>query len=96
VRGGEVVAGVGVVPRWLLPRPRFPRGSFDAYVLNVYTEPAHRRRGLARRLMREVLAWARRKGAAIVSLHASDAGRPVYEGLGFKEGREMRIRLKGR
>ena len=90
---GEVVAGAGVIPRRLLPRPRAPRGGMEAYVLNVYTEPEHRRRGLAKRLMREVLAWARRQKAVQVSLHASDAGRPVYEGLGFKAGREMRVRL---
>ena len=85
----EIVAGAGVIPRLLLPRPRAPRGGIEAYVLNVYTEPAHRRRGLAKRLMRAVLAWARREKAVQVSLHASDAGRPVYEGLGFEAGREI-------
>jgi GNAT superfamily N-acetyltransferase len=94
--GGKVVAGAGVVPRPLLPRPWSPRGGFEAYVLNVFTEPEHRGRGLARRLMREVLAWARREGAALVSLHASDMARPIYEGLGFKEGREMRLVMKKR
>ena len=92
--GGEVVAGAGVVPRRLLPRPGVPRGGVEAYLLNVFTEEAHRRRGLARRLVKAVLAWARREGAAIVSLHASDMGRSVYEGLGFVPNpREMRLRL---
>ncbi len=94
--GGEVVAGAGVVTRPLLPRPWAPRGGFEAYVLNVFTEPEHRGRGVARRVMREVLAWARREGAALVSLHASDMGRPIYEGLGFKEGCEMRLVMRKR
>ena len=93
-RDGEVVAGAGVVLRPLLPRPSAPRGGREAYVLNVFTEPGHRRRGLACRLVREILSWARREGAVRVSLHASDQGRPVYEALGFRPTREMRIVLK--
>ena len=49
----------------------------------MYTEPEHRRRGLARRLMAEMIAWCRAAGLGSVSLHASDAGRPLYEALGF-------------
>ena len=92
--GGEVVAGAGVVPRPLLPRPGAPRGGLDAYVLNVFTEPAHRGRGLAKRLMREILGWSRGKRAVQVTLHASNMGRPVYESVGFEpRSGEMRIRL---
>ncbi len=92
-REGEVVAGAGVVLRPVLPRPWAPRGGVEAHVLNVFTEPEHRRRGLARRLTREVLAWARREKVAVVTLHASDMGRPVYESLGFTQTREMQVLL---
>jgi len=86
---GAVVAGAGLVLRALLPRPGHLDGGVDAYVLNVYTEPAHRRRGLARALMEEVLAHCRAAGAARVTLHASDEGRPLYTALGFAATNEM-------
>jgi len=33
------------------------------------------------------------EGYAVVFLHASDAGRPLYEELGFRATNEMRLRL---
>src|SRR5438132_12922596 len=39
---GGVVAGVGVFLRRLLPRFRNLSGRPEAYLLNVYTEPAYR------------------------------------------------------
>src|SRR5689334_16489411 len=48
--GGAVAAGVGLwlmewPPHWIDP------GARRGYLLNVYTHPEHRRRGLARRLV---------------------------------------------
>jgi len=88
-RDGVVVAGAGVIVRQLLPRPGYPGGGREAYVLNVYTEPAHRRRGLARSLMHTVLEWCRVEGLARVALTASDEGRRLYESLGFEAVSEM-------
>ena len=62
--------------------------------MNVYTEPAHRRRGLSRRLMSELIAWCRAHGITRITLHASTDGRPLYEGLGFTPTNEMRLVLK--
>lgn len=87
---GAVAAGGGLVLRPLLPRPGHPEGGSEAYVLNVYTEPAHRHRGLARRLMAAILGWCDAAGVSRVSLHASDDGRPLYVDLGFAPTNEMR------
>jgi GNAT superfamily N-acetyltransferase len=92
--GGEVVSGVGAFLHRLLPRGRELGLRQEAYVLNVYTEPAHRRRGLSRRLMRELIEWCRAHGITRVTLHASDAGRPLYEGLDFAPTNEMRLVLR--
>lgn len=86
-----VIAGGGVVVRGLLPRPGSPHGDEEAYVLNVYTESEHRRRGLARCLMQEILAWCRARAITRIALHASDDGRPLYESLGFMQTNEMRL-----
>ena len=87
--GDNVAAGLGV---WLKPiHPGLRSDRLDVpYVLNVFTEPGHRGRGLARLLMGEVLAWAASNGHPVVELHASDDGRHLYETLGFQQTNEMR------
>jgi GNAT superfamily N-acetyltransferase len=62
-----------------------------ALVVNVFTEPAWRRRGIAELLMRRLLAWAREERLDRVVLHASAEGRPLYERLGFVPTNEMRL-----
>lgn len=93
---GQVVAGGGIILRRLLPRPGSLEGGVEAYILNVYTEPEHRGRGLARMVMRALLAWCEERRVARVSLHASDAGRPRYESLGFTATKEMKLREASR
>ena len=92
----SVIAGAGVQRRRV---PPFPSGSGptsriatgrQALVLNVYTEPGWRRRGVARALLQAVLAWARESGVESLVLHASDQGRALYEQLGFAATNEMR------
>ncbi len=97
-RRQEIVAGAGVQVRRVLPLPRrWADGRVDValgcqgLVLNVYTEPAFRRRGLARRLMQEILAWTRKERFDSLVLHAAPEGRPLYEQLGFVSTNEMRF-----
>lgn len=88
-----IVAGAGAQVRHTLPHPRGVAGvaqAPQAIVLNVYTETAWRRRGLAELLMQRVIAWAAEAGMHTLVLHASDAGRPLYERLGFAATNEMR------
>ncbi len=87
---GHIAAGGGLVLRPLLPRPGYHDGGAEAYVLNVYTEPAHRRLGLARSLMDAIIAWCDAERVSRISLHASDDGRPLYARLGFATTNEMR------
>jgi predicted GNAT family acetyltransferase len=63
-------------------------------IINVYTEPEARRQGLARRLMSLMIQWLKEQGFKSVVLHASDAGRHLYEELGFVPTNEMRLCLK--
>jgi GNAT superfamily N-acetyltransferase len=86
---GEVVAGGGLMISQLLPRPGAIDGGVQAMILNVYCEPEHRRRGLARALMGAMLEWCKRERIAKVVLHASQDGRPLYESLGFVQTNEM-------
>ena len=92
--GGEVVGGAGLQLRELLPRPalggRRLVGGPQGLILNVFTERAWRRRGVAAALMRELLQWCRAHGIESLVLHASADGRPLYEKLGFTPTNEMR------
>ncbi len=64
--------------------------GMQGVVLNVYTEPAWRRRGLAALLMGHVLDWAKANGVKSLVLHASREARLLYEKLGFVPTNEMR------
>jgi GNAT superfamily N-acetyltransferase len=93
VDGDHVIAGGAVI---ISPWPAHP---YDlecrrATILNVYTDPEYRRRGIAGKLMRTIIAWCQREGFARVTLHASDDGRHLYESLGFEPSNEMRLRLR--
>lgn len=94
-RPGEIVAGAGIQIRKLLPRPLSGGGGIrlgpEAIVLNVFTERAWRRQGIAELLLRHVIEWAKGHGIARLVLHASPDGRPLYERLGFVPTNEMRF-----
>ncbi len=91
---GSVVGGAGL---WLMDWPPHlvGRQARRGNLLNVYVAPAHRRQGLARRLMQAALGWCRANTLDVVILHASEYGRPLYEALGFTPTNEMRLVLAG-
>ncbi len=92
-KGGRV-AGSGAI--WLapqLPRPGRLSGRRLPYIHSMYTDPAFRARGVASRLVRTMVCWARARGYARIYLHASPMGRSVYARLGFVAGNEMRLEL---
>ena len=89
---GTVAAGLGL---WLMDWPPhvLGGGSRRGNIVNVYTEMAHRRRGLARLLLNAALEWCRANSVDVVILHASKEGRHLYESVGFEPTNEMRLVL---
>lgn len=63
----------------------------DAGFLFVATVPDARQRGLAAALMRRALVDARARGMRTGSLLATEAGRPLYARLGFRDLGEARL-----
>ncbi len=90
---GLVAAGIGL---WLIDWPPtiLSTSTYRGYILNVYTDPAHRKKGLARRLTQTALDWCRSNNINVIVLHASQYGRPLYESLGFSANNEMRLILE--
>jgi GNAT superfamily N-acetyltransferase len=74
------------------PKPLQPDGCFG-YLSSMYVMPDHRRRGLAGRLTRAVVDCAHELGLTWVMLHASPAGRQIYEAAGFTEFDEMGLHV---
>ena len=60
-------------------------GQDLAWIGMVLVEPAHRRRGIATRLMEAATEYLSSAGIATIKLDATPAGHLVYETLGFKE-----------
>jgi GNAT superfamily N-acetyltransferase len=92
-----IVAGAGVQRRQVPPHPCRPSrdGVFakgrHAIVLNVFTEPEWRNRGIAELLMVQIIRWAREEKLDRLVLHASAQARSLYERMGFVPTNEMRF-----
>ena len=90
---GAPVAGIGLMLIDWPPHPEHPAQDKRGYVLNVYVEPSHRSRGLARELMKLAEAELLGRGAGYGVLHATEKGRPLYQGLGWTGTTEMAKKL---
>nr|WP_315597114.1 GNAT family N-acetyltransferase [uncultured Cupriavidus sp.] len=89
MNGRRPVAGIGLMLIDWPPHPAHPEQSRRGYVLNVYVEPLHRKRGLARQLMAMAEAEFAQRGVAFAVLHATEAGRPLYQRQGWRQTSEM-------
>ena len=74
---------------WAAESSENPSLGQRGYVLNVFVEPAYRRRGLASALMKLAEVEFARRGVSFAVLHATQAGKPVYEALGWAATTEM-------
>ncbi|MEU9561383.1 GNAT family N-acetyltransferase [Streptomyces sp. NPDC048161] len=80
---GLAACGIGTVEQ-RLPGPHLRNGRIGQ-VIGVVTDPAYRRLGHSRSVMRGLLDWFRASGVARVDLYASSGGEPLYRELGFTD-----------
>lgn len=64
--------------------PSFLSGKTGT-VMNVYTLPEYRKRGIAGKLMKMLLAEAKSRSLDFVELKATDSGHSLYKSLGFED-----------
>jgi GNAT superfamily N-acetyltransferase len=70
-------------PHYLDPHP------IRAYLLNFYTAPEARGRGLATQLLQHAVDECKKANVGVITLHASKFGKPIYEKFGFTLNNEM-------
>lgn len=85
----EMVACAGGLIREEYIFPLSEEKSLFGWVIAVYTLPAHRKNGLASRLVEEVCNWLKDQGAVRARLWSSTSARGIYEELGFKNMMDM-------
>ena len=81
---GSPAGSAAVIVRNGPPNLRDVTGR-EAYLLNVYTLPEHRRKGLATGLTEKALEWCASQGIRRISLHATGDGARIYERFGFRD-----------
>lgn len=65
-----------------LPSPDNPSGRC-AYLMNIYVREPYRRRGIGHAIVSQLLTEAKKQGCGKIYLETTDAGRPIYQSLGF-------------
>lgn len=66
----------------VMPTYHNPSGK-KAYIMNMYTNPKYRRKGIAYKTLDMLIKEIKSKGISSISLEATDMGRPLYEKYGF-------------
>ena len=92
-QGTTKVAGIGVMLLDWPPHPNHPHEGQRGYIFNLFVEPEHRRKGIAKHLMQLAYEAARSRGVSYLTLHATEQGRPLYESDGWKITNEMSLKL---
>lgn len=80
--GGQFAGAGGISFFQVMPTVHNPSG-WKAYIMNMYTSPKHRRRGIARHTLSLLVKEARSRKITHISLEATSMGRPLYLDYGF-------------
>lgn len=89
----DKVIGAGSICYYsVMPTCCNPTGK-KAYVMNMYTAPEYRRKGIASVVLDKLVKEALDKGITDIGLESTDMGRPLYEKYGF-EGVDAEMKLR--
>ncbi|MCE3226212.1 MAG: family N-acetyltransferase [Bacteroidetes bacterium] len=62
------------------------------YIMSIYTDPGHRKKGYSTNILNHLIATAKEMGCTAFELHATPEGAPVYEKNGFLKHNEPTYR----
>lgn len=78
----------------VMPTCHNPSGR-KAYIMNLFTRPDYRKKGIATKLLDFIINEVKSREIRIVTLEATEMGRPLYEKYGFvKLNDEMEFEIK--
>lgn len=80
--GEEVMGCGGICIYQEMPSPDNPTGQC-AYLMNIYTRPQFRGRGVGEKIVRWLLDQATQRGIIKIYLETSASGRKLYQKIGF-------------
>ncbi len=92
-RDGEVVASAVALLQRRLPTPGTPSGTYG-WLEQVATRPEAQGGGLASACVEACLDWLREQGVREVQMQSTEAGEPLYRGLGFTDDPQARLVLR--
>ena len=82
--GDKFIGAGGVSFYQVMPTYHNTSGK-KAYIMNMYTNPNYRRKGIAYKTLDMLVEAAKERGIKQISLEATDMGRPLYEKYGFTQ-----------
>ena len=95
---GEVVSYGGMILK-KIPGDLNQFSYLEGDILNMYTLPEYRRKGISSLILENLLAEAEKMGVSKVALHCSKDGEPLYRKYGFSDPvypyLELPIKAKG-
>jgi GNAT superfamily N-acetyltransferase len=69
-------------------------GGKTGTLMNVFTYPEYRKKGIAKRLIKEIIKEAKEKEVGFIDLMATEAGYNLYKHLGFNDSKDKGMWLK--
>ncbi len=96
-KAGDKVVSVAYLHIIEMPANSLLLNGLYGEVLNVYTEPEYRGKGICTKLMNNLVEYGKKAGLGRIDLSATDDGYPIYAKIGFKDKehryRDMRYKL---
>ena len=82
---GETIISFGAMVIKRIPGDSSKPLYLEGDILNMYTIPDERRKGISSLILQELINEARRRGISKISLHTSKDGEKLYRKFGFSE-----------
>lgn len=80
----DIIVATGGMSVWQHPGNFINYEGRKGYIMNMYTMPEYRRRGICTELLTRLVNTGRALGVSSFELHATKEGEPVYIKEGFK------------
>ena len=89
---GNIVVGTGGMTVREHPGSFRNPSGIVGYIMNMYTQPEYRNRGIGSKIIRHLSQLAIEMNIPVLELHATKAGEPVYIKCGFEKHSEPTYR----